>query len=74
LPNRPESETDALAVLAAEYAARLEGGEAPTIHEYVRRYPQFAQQIQNLFPLLETRVRLEARPAAPKNDPDRDSG
>lgn len=58
----PESETDPVAVLAADYAARLERGEAPTILEYVRRYPQFAEQIQNLFPLVETRFHLKGRP------------
>jgi hypothetical protein len=66
----PESDTDPVQVLAAQFAARLERGEAPTILEYVRRYPQFAEQIQNLFPLVETRFRLEGRPTETGNDPD----
>ena len=42
--------------LCQEFATRLRRGEAPIIAEYVQDFPLVAQQIQNLFPVLETEV------------------
>ncbi|MGI6418478.1 MAG: protein kinase domain-containing protein [Thermoguttaceae bacterium] len=41
---------DPVEQLADEFAARLRGGQTPSIAEYAARHPQFAQQIERLFP------------------------
>ncbi len=41
---------DPVEQLADEFATRLRGGETPSILEYVQRYPQYAEQIEELFP------------------------
>lgn len=41
---------DPIERLADEFASRLRGGETPSILEYVRRYPEYAEQIEGLFP------------------------
>ncbi len=41
---------DPVEELADEFAAQLRGAQAPSIAEYAARYPQFAQQIERLFP------------------------
>ncbi len=38
--------------LADEYVTRKQAGESPAISEYCHRYPQFATQIRELFPML----------------------
>src|SRR5262245_27575255 len=38
--------------LAEEFAARLRRGETPTLSEYAANYPQYAEQIRELFPAL----------------------
>jgi hypothetical protein len=45
--------------LCQEFATRLRRGEAPIIAEYVQDFPQVAQEIQNLFPVLETEVQSQ---------------
>ena len=39
--------------LADEFMQRRRNGEAPTIEEYVERYPQHAAEIEDLFPALD---------------------
>ena len=39
--------------LAAEFMRRRRNGESPAISEYVHAYPDFADEIQELFPALE---------------------
>lgn len=39
-------------VLAEEFAERHRNGERPSIPEYQRRYPEHAQEIEDLFPML----------------------
>jgi len=38
--------------LAEEFVTRGRAGESPSISEYVRRYPEFAEGIREVFPLL----------------------
>src|SRR5262245_18794885 len=38
--------------LAEEFAARLRRGETPALSEYTAKYPQYAEQIHELFPAL----------------------
>ncbi len=49
-PPNTDPDRDPVDVLAEEFAARFRGGETPSISEYVRRYPEHAEQIQELFP------------------------
>jgi hypothetical protein len=56
------SERDPVEALAEEFLARCRRGELPALSEYTDRYPQWAEKIRSLFPLL---VYIEAaRPAA----------
>jgi len=48
---------DPVEILAREYSTRLQRGESPTITEYVLQYPQFSEEIQNLFPMLDVSER-----------------
>lgn len=41
---------DPVELLAEEFAARCRKGEAPSIFEYTSSYPQYAEQIEQLFP------------------------
>ena len=41
---------DPLEQLADEFVARLRDGERPSISQYVRQYPQYADEIEELFP------------------------
>ena len=45
-----DADRDPVDVLAEEFAARIRRGETPAISEYVGRYPDHAEQIQDLFP------------------------
>ena len=38
--------------LAEEFAERLRRGEHPSLNEYVERYPEWADEIRDLFPAL----------------------
>ena len=46
------SESDPLDQLAEEFMARCRRGERPAVSEYTDRYPEFAEQIRELFPTL----------------------
>jgi serine/threonine protein kinase len=51
--------------LAEEFLARRRRGEWPALSEYTHRYPEWADKIRSLFPLL---IDMEAaRPATPDN-------
>jgi len=43
---------DPLALIADEFSMRCRHGESPTIEEYERRFPEYAQRIRGLFPTL----------------------
>jgi WD40 repeat protein len=46
------SERNPVERLAEEFAARLRRGERPALSEYTAKYPQYAAQIEELFPAL----------------------
>ena len=41
---------DPLELLADEFASRCRRGESPSVSEYAAKYPQYARQIEELFP------------------------
>ncbi|MCI0459577.1 MAG: serine/threonine-protein kinase [Gemmataceae bacterium] len=45
-----DTEREPIEVLAEEFAARYRQGEAPSVSEYVERYPQWADQLRELLP------------------------
>ena len=49
-----EEDREPVEELAAEFIERLREGDRPTIREYVARYPEFADEIQELFPTILT--------------------
>jgi serine/threonine protein kinase/Flp pilus assembly protein TadD len=46
------SERDPVEELAEEFAARYRQGEHPSVEEYTEKYPELAERIRNLFPVL----------------------
>ena len=50
--SRSSSEHDALERLAESVLARFRGGERPSLTEYTTKYPELAEQIRELFPVL----------------------
>ena len=54
----PDSDSilETVARLADEFMERCRAGEAPTIQEYMDRYPNHARQIEELFPALAIMV------------------
>jgi WD40 repeat protein/serine/threonine protein kinase len=57
------SERNPVERLAEEFAARLRRGERPALSEYTAQYPQYAEQIQELFPAMV--VMEQFKPAGP---------
>ena len=56
------SERNPVEALAEEFLQRFRQGELPAVSEYTERYPQWADKIRRLFPLL---LDMEAaRPAS----------
>lgn len=55
---------DAVELLAEEFARRCRDGERPSVCEYVSAYPEYAEQIEQLFPAL---ARMEQFCAAEKS-------
>src|SRR6516162_8167860 len=47
--------------LAEEFAERQRRGEHPAISEYTAKYPQWAEQIRDLFPALALMEQLKPR-------------
>src|SRR5438874_1432761 len=45
--------------LAEEFASRLRRGERPALSEYTAQYPQYAEQILELFPALVVMEQLK---------------
>src|SRR5438309_1246231 len=52
--------------LAEEFLERCRCGERPTLTEYTNRYPELADQIRRLFPLL---IDMEAARPTPHDGP-----
>jgi WD40 repeat protein/serine/threonine protein kinase len=66
------SERNPVERLAEEFAARLRRGERPALSEYTAQYPQYAEQIQELFPALAMMEQLkpaEGDLTGPENAP-----
>ena len=57
-----DSDRNPVEVLAEEFMERQRRGERPTLAEYVERYPQWADDIRDLFPALVVMEQL--KPAA----------
>jgi serine/threonine protein kinase len=67
------SERNPVEELAEEFIARWRCGESPSIDEYTRRYPQWAERIRTLFPAMLDLERV--RPgSADATRPHRDAG
>lgn len=50
---------DPLEVLADQFTRRCRAGESPSIEEQVQRYPQWEQEIRDLFPMIAAMERLK---------------
>src|SRR5262249_8751171 len=59
----PSSSSGQLDQLAEEFAQRHERGEHPSISEYAERYPELANEIQDLFPALLLMQEIRPQPA-----------
>ncbi len=51
---------DPIERLAEEFASRCRSGESPSVSHYVERYPQYADQIQELFPAVAAMEQFRA--------------
>ena len=56
---------DLIDQLAEEFVNRFRGGERPAVQEYAAKYPEYADQIRDLFPAL---VALEQAAPAPDSE------
>jgi serine/threonine protein kinase len=54
-----DEDRDPLEVLAAEFAERYRRGQSPSISEYVGRYPEWAAEIEEIFPTIAVMERLK---------------
>jgi hypothetical protein len=60
--------------LAEEFASRLRRGERPALSEYTAQYPQYAEQIEELFPALVLMEQLRGKPYRTLRRSDRRRG
>ncbi len=58
---------DPVELLADEFAARRRRGETPSIPEYVAQYPQYAEQIEQLFPAVAMLEQLRVEATGPRH-------
>ena len=58
----PSDDRNPVEALAEEFAERQRRGECPAISEYTAKYPQWAEEIRDLFPALALMEQL--KPAA----------
>ncbi|NQT14943.1 MAG: protein kinase, partial [Planctomycetes bacterium] len=65
---------DPVELLAEEYASRWRKGESPSVSEYAGKYPQFAEQIEELFPAVEMMERLRTADTANREAASRENG
>jgi WD40 repeat protein len=61
----PASDRDPVERLAEEFAERYRRGERPALSEYTAKYPELAQQIRDLFPVLAVMEELGSAPGPP---------
>ncbi len=57
-----DSRRSPIEMLAEDYSRRLSSGEHPSIEEYVRNYPSYADGIRKLFPIVA--ILEDAKPAS----------
>jgi serine/threonine protein kinase len=55
------TERDPLEAIASEYMQRLRQGQQPTMEEYCQRYPELAEAIRDLFPVITSVERIKVR-------------
>jgi len=53
-------ERDPFDELASEFVERQRSGDCPTIDEYAERYPEFADEIRDLFPTIAAMENVRA--------------
>ena len=63
-----EAERDPVEVLAAEFVERQRRAQRPTIEEYASTYPQWADQIRDLFPAVMAMERLKRQHVRSSSD------
>ena len=68
------SERNPIDALAEEFADRYRRGEAPSLTEYTRKYPDLADEIQELFPTLVVMEQLKPGDADASADLDFSDG
>jgi eukaryotic-like serine/threonine-protein kinase len=56
----PQSDSNPIEALAAEFVARRRRGEDPTVEEYAAQHPELAEQIHELFPTIVALERVRA--------------
>src|SRR5262245_17814598 len=61
------ADRDPVEILAEQIAERCRRGERPELSEYTRDYPQWAEQIRDLFPALLAMERLKPASAGVEN-------
>jgi hypothetical protein len=64
-------ERDPVERLADEFVWRCRRGEAPSISEYIADYPQYAGQIEELFPAAAMMERLRVEEMSKRRPPIR---
>jgi serine/threonine protein kinase/WD40 repeat protein len=68
----PDSDRDPFERLVEEFLARYRAGERPPLSDYVRRHPELAEQVRDLFPALLEMEQLG--PAGPGREPPGPAG
>ncbi len=66
----PQTQRDEFELLASEFAECFRDGQWPSVSEYVARYPQWASEIQELFPTIAAIEKLKhKRDSRPRSKP-----
>src|SRR5262245_10447519 len=68
------SDDSTLDDLTEEFARRWRAGERPTVEEYAERYPQWADEIRDVFPTVRMMEDLKPRPQDPTEPDGRPTG
>ena len=63
-----------LDLLADEFTQRLRTGDSPSIEDYVARHPEFAHDIRELFPTIQSMERMKRERRAAGRDARRSTG
>ena len=67
-------ERDPVELLADEFASRCRRGESPSVAEYAVKYPQYAGQIEELFPAVAVMEQLRTAEKAKREAAVRGAG